>query len=796
MFKTLFNLDLGEIVSDAHVSLRHSWIYAALFLAALVVYAVYLYRNETRLSRQRRIVTGVCFVLAGLLLAVMLIEPVMRTAATKPLRRTVLVLVDKSESMSNVDDRRAPADVIEAAKLLQKIPLDSVTPPLTTHHSPPTTLSELKKGLAEVSRLDLAKAALAHPQIDLLGKLGEEYSVRLFTFGDRLEPIAGGGETAEWSTADAKTSQIGSAIEEAVGRHAGQPIAGVVVLSDFAWLKGRDPVEVSQKMSRDRGIPIYTCGIGLPAPPDIHVRRLIAPDVVFTGDKVPVRVQVDSSGFDESTVQLVLTVDGRPADACGLTLDGGTQFEELMFVPQKKAGTVRLEASIAPQPGETGEVNNTVAHKVRIIDEKIKVLYVEGMPRWEYRYLRWVLLRDHRLNVEFLMTQGDEHLAATSLRHRARFPVEAKDVLKYDLVILGDVPSSYFKPEQIALIEQLVKAGGGSLLMLAGPTAAPSTYTDTKIAGMLPVKISREPWMGVHGSTHPVVTPEGYESSVVSLAASKSLTNRIWSAVRPLGSLPRLSGAKSGAKVLLSLSQTETDAADYPLVAWQRCGTGRTMFVGTADLWRLRREVGDQYHARFWGQAIQFLALSRLLGQNKQIALQTGRKTYASGEHVEVFANVLTESFEPVDESSYLVQVRQDVSGAQPEELELAPVPGSPGLYGGSYLPAEEGIYVVRARQGDQPVANTAQFEVENVALEQRETATRVDLAEQIAAHSDGKRLAAAELGSLPQLLETDEELRTTVHKEKSLWDMPALFILLVLVSGVEWYIRRRENLV
>ncbi|MEK9984638.1 MAG: hypothetical protein VW879_07830, partial [Opitutae bacterium] len=97
------------------------------------------------------------------------------------------------------------------------------------------------------------------------------------------------------------------------------------------------------------------------------------------------------------------------------------------------------------------------------------------------------------------------------------------------------------------------------------------------------------------------------------------MTNRIWSSVRPMGFLPELAGPKPGATTLLSIPRDASDPTVYPLVAWQRYGTGKTMFVGSADLWRLRREVGETFHARFWGQAIQFLALSRLLGQNKQV---------------------------------------------------------------------------------------------------------------------------------------------------------------------------------
>tara|TARA_B100000959_G_C14800741_1_gene549613 strand:- start:121 stop:786 length:666 start_codon:yes stop_codon:yes gene_type:complete len=221
------------------------------------------------------------------------------------------------------------------------------------------------------------------------------------------------------------------------------------------------------------------------------------------------------------------------------------------------------------------------------------------------------------------------------------------------------------------------------------------------------------------------------------------------------------------------------------------------MFVGTADLWRLRREVGDQYHARFWGQAIQFLALSRILGQNKQITLETDRRQYATGERIELFANVLTEAFEPVEQPSYSVLLEQEGSGELPAELDLIPVPGNPGLYGGSILAVNEGRFTLAARGSDPTTSNTVEFEIENVPVEQRETAMREDVANQIAALSGGERLAATQLGTLPDLLKTDEITRPlTIHREKALWDIPFIFALLVLLTGVEWYLRRRENLV
>ena len=791
MLKKLFDVEADETVSDFQLSIQHDWIITLLLLAALFAYTIYLYRSESWLSKNRRLVMGGCYLLAGLLLILILLEPAVNMESTRPQRRNLLVLLDASQSMAIADQRQHPAEIIEAGKILQKIPLDQT--------NEPKDMGSLQKDLAEISRMDLAKAAIAHPEMGITAKLGEEYALRYYTLGDRLEPVSGEGETSDWlgdRVADANSSRIGSAIEEAVARHAGQPMAGVVVLSDFAWIEGTDPSTVARKMKR-QGIPIYPVPMGLPSPPDIRVRRIIAPEVAFTGDKVPVRAQVESSGFEERSVQVILKLEHETIETQDLLLTGKSQFVEFLYNPEKKAGEAKLTASIEAFPEETTDANNAKSHKMQIIDEKIDVLYVEGMPRWEYRYLRWVLLRDPRLNVRFLMTQGDKHLAATSPRHLGAFPSKAEDMLKYDLVILGDVRSSYFKAEQINWMEDLVKKSGGSLLMLAGPAGSPTTYAETKVAEMLPVKIGGASWRGVPSLLHPVVTAAGLDSSVVSLAASKELNTRIWSTVRPLGYLPQLAGPKPGATTLLSLPRDDSDPVTYPLVAWQRYGRGKSMFVGTADLWRLRREVGDQYHARFWGQAIQFLALSRILGQNKQITLETDRRQYATGERIELFANVLTEAFEPVEQPSYSVLLEQEGSGELPAELDLIPVPGNPGLYGGSILAVNEGRFTLAARGSDPTTSNTVEFEIENVPVEQRETAMREDVANQIAALSGGERLAATQLGTLPDLLKTDEITRPlTIHREKALWDIPFIFALLVLLTGVEWYLRRRENLV
>ena len=137
------------------------------------------------------------------------------------------------------------------------------------------------------------------------------------------------------------------------------------------------------------------------------------PEAVFPKDKVQVQVLIETTpGFVGRDVEL--DAEGRrpgtrPPKKIVLK---GSQFEELSFIPQQSGGLVNDgKRAVSPLPGEATEKNNKANRTVKIIDEKIRVLYVEGKPRWEYRYLRAVLQRDHRMNVKFLLTEGDPDLA-------------------------------------------------------------------------------------------------------------------------------------------------------------------------------------------------------------------------------------------------------------------------------------------------------------------------------------------------------------------------------------------------
>lgn len=788
MITWFLELDGGGRITHYRWLLTHPWLAAGL-MALACAYVVLLYRRERSLTRGRRIVLVTCRAAAVAIVVLLIFRPALAVEMKTRLPRTLLVLLDTSESMARRDQRTRTEDIKEAALALGKV----------SYAQTPETLGDgVRADSAAVSRMELAKAVLGNAELKLLERLGKEYELRFFRFGESLQPAGGKGELGRGWLAEAKADQpvtrLGRAVEEAASRYAGQAVAGMIVLTDGASNAGRDPVDVGREM-RQRNVPVFPVGLGLSSPPDVRVAKVFVQEAVFHKDEAPVRAQIVSRGFAGRTVNVSVLLDGVKVAGKVAVLEEGGQFEELLFTPMRTGGQAKLEVKVQPVVGEAELTNNAAARTIRIIDEKIKVLYVEGMPRWEYRYLRRILQRDERLDVKFLLTQGDRDLAEFTDDHLADFPAEAGEAFAFDLVILGDVPASFFAHSQLVRIEQLVKERGGSLLMIAGEEHAPGSYARTPLGSVLPVRLSEQRWRDVDESVHPRITDDGERSTITSLDAPAERNQQLWSRVRPLYKVPLLDGAKPAAVVLAELSMLGRGGEGYPLIAWQRYGSGKAMFVGTDQLWRLRFKVGDKYHGRFWGQAIPFLTLSRLLGENKRVRLETGGKEFRQHERVEITANVLNESFDPIEREFYTVRLQRPDEAADAERVRLEPVPDIAGLYQGHFVPRHRGRYVIQAEPADEDGANEAGFVVEASTLEQLEPAMQQALLAKLAEASGGRYFSLADLPDLPAAIQS-EHRTTLVRRDRDLWDLPAIFVVLLALLGAEWLLRRRYDLI
>ena len=421
---------------------------------AIVVLSLYLYRRSWGLPLWLRGILVVSRVLVLALLVATLMEPTAVRTEEHTRERSLPVLLDVSESMSMKDQRKLPEEIVEAAAALGMAPLDEEV-------NADQAVMELDAGqrqkITASSRLDLAKAVLVDSARPIFESLGENLDLSYHSFGQSPRLISDDTVVAAEDLTVLKASDPGTSIAsslEAVANSGGIPPAGIVLLSD-----GIDSAtsQRSEAVLRDLGareIPVYTVPLGLPDPDDVSINNIVMQEVAFSGDRVPVRVHLQSEGYEQRTARLSVLLNDRRVSSRVVRFEGGLQFEEVDFrVDIYEKGAAQIDVVIEPFDDEVSITNNRITRSIRVVNEKVNVLYIEGNARWEFRYLRAILKRDPRINATFIASNVGPEVARNSPEHIERFPSKREEAFMYDLVILGDVDAAFFSDEELGLLE-------------------------------------------------------------------------------------------------------------------------------------------------------------------------------------------------------------------------------------------------------------------------------------------------------------------------------------------------------
>ncbi|MBT3294975.1 MAG: hypothetical protein HN919_21735 [Verrucomicrobia bacterium] len=768
-----------------------------LALLGALLLTLALYRRAPGMPLGIRILLGASRFAMLCILVTALFEPTLTVNRKRTTKKRLSVMVDVSQSMSIQDQRKRDTDIMEAATAMGYAP---ATNEANAQVAVRALGGKQRRNIAEASRLDLAKSLLEGRGAATLQDLGNDLDVNYYAFGSSLKMLKHGQIGGTNSLASLKAVETSTTLAESLSRLAGTgrglPLAGIVLLSDGLDTSLRRSEAAISDLG-EHGVPIYPVPVGIADPDDVSIRTVVIQEVAFSGDKVPVRAQIKSKGYEKRLATLKVELNGRVVSRKSISLKGGLQFEDIFFhVDIYEKAAAKVGVVIEPFKDEATAENNRAERSVSVVNEKINILCIEGSARWEYRYLRAMLKRDPRFDTTFIATRAKPDVAKSSAEYIPRFPELREEAFEYDLVILGDVDAEFFTTEELSILEELIRDRGGSLLVLCGSRFTPTSYGGTVVEKMLPVAFEPEgEWEDVDDSVYPVLTPEGRSSLVMTLETDREKNDRIWSRVAPLHHLPPLGVPKPGATVLASLSDTSARNEAYPFVTWQRYGAGKCMAIASDRLWMLRFKMGDKYHWRVWSQSLQFLTLSRLMGEHKRIRLETDRSTYQEGERVLLYANVLDDSYNPENRSGFRVEVTSldDAAGAI-SSLRLVPNVTKPGLFEGYFNPATAGRYQVRSNADDADYSNTSEFQVTDLNPEMANTDMQLETLQRIADISGGECLSLSEFNKLATIVDRTPHTATTVT-DHSLWRNGWLALLLIALMGFEWILRRRYDL-
>jgi len=787
-------------------SLRGWWPVLVTVLVALlaaVIGVFFYYLEPKRLGNLRRLL------LIGIrgstlcLLCLLIFRPVQCSAVFKGGRpRNVVLLIDNSMSMAQQDRRVSAADRARVALTRNLLPLG-------TKLDDPLLSQKLPADLPSAPpRVDLVRAVFNHPGLDLKNRLGKIGPLRAFLFGHavrRIEEKPGGDNPqtlADQISADEASTALAGAIEEVLLKGDGDLPAAIVVVTD-----GNDNAskvslaEVARECKR-LGVPLHVYGVGSTEGGLLQIRDMTVPEMVFAEDTVAVPVRYRCQGIKQGTVEITLTANGKEVARREVpATEGDDLVETLIFTPPKEEGANRerrdLIARIRIKDNEV--YKDEIKRPIQVVDRKVKVLVIESTPRWEFKFLQRILLRDRRVEARFLVTQGDPRTLASGEPYIPAFPATRKDLFAYDLLILGDVPAIYLGPEKIKWIRDFVSEGGG-LVQIAGRVHAPSSYQDTGLAEVLPVEFQfvrqANPGEVRPQAFLPVPTRQGERSEMMALADTKEENQRLWRELPSLYWHYPVTRLRPAAVSLLNHPTEKAGEDPMPLLAMHYFGKGLVLFSGIEETWRWRFNTQDQYFARFWGQVIYAIGLPRSMG-SRQSQLGLDRSEVIQGRPGQLFARLLDANFQPLDPKKFPhVEAELEQIDAPPGEkrttmVRLEAVAGSPGEYRTGLANDQPGRFVLKLKTSE-----PASLEYRVVLPPNHEQSLRglneAGLRE-AAGLSGGDFYREESLEQLPAKVQP-QRAEFTVRQQVVPWN-PLAFVIFIGLITLEWVIRKFSNL-
>ncbi|MDD5350294.1 MAG: glutamine amidotransferase, partial [Chthoniobacteraceae bacterium] len=475
----------------------------------------------------------------------------------------------------------------------------------------------------------------------------------------------------------------------------GMPLAAVVLITDGGRNTGGSTQDAAALL-KARGVPLYVVGVGNANPPeDYEVVNVVAPRRVRRNSEVEVQVSVRHTGYKDP-FDLTISRGDTAIATRTITPAGHTDLEQvkLNFTPDQE-GTAVYRIAIAPGKGEKNTENNAREFTLEIQDDRLPVLYVEGSPRLEYRFLRRALLGDRDFRLVGLLRLGDNRFYVQGANESEAwlakgFPTSAEQLYGFQAIILGDIEASYFTPEQLAMLEEFVNKRGGGLLMLGGVNSfGLGKYAGTPVAKMLPVQITAADGPYSDNQYKARITQQIGVHPVMRLSLDSEENRTLWSQAPPLIGITPVAGAKPGALTLLTREQD-----NMPVFAVQNYGAGRVAAFTSGGSWYWRVSVPSsvEFHGKFWKQLVRWLAV----GAKDRLTAETDGDVYAPGKPATISATALAKDLQPVNDASLIATVT-DPEGNQ-EEVPMEWILSEEGVYKAQYAAREQGDYRVAVR--------------------------------------------------------------------------------------------------
>jgi uncharacterized membrane protein len=730
-------------------------------LVGLFVYFIYI-RPRWRLKSGTTATLVALRTALLVLMVVLLLRPVVVVSSVIPRSSYVAVVVDDSLSMK-----------------LHDVPSNSAT------------------------RLDIVKQALLNEnsgKSSFLNRLEERFKTNLYGFAGGLANVKDGNDLH----GEGRTSDLAGALAETIKRSSGMPLSAIVIATDGASNVPADLAATLREL-RARDISVFTVGVGNTSRNlDAELVRVNMPRRVLVGSRVNIEAFVGLTGFAESKVLIGIREDGRAIKTEAFTFRGNdTQAVNIEITPATP-GIHRYTVEVTPLDGELTVENNKQDSLVEVIPGPLRILYVEGEPRWELGKIRESLLPNEK-NVTLVCLQrtGENKFYRQGISSQnelvSGFPKTEEELFGYDALVIGSVEAGFFGADQLRNIEAFVARRGAGLLALGGRLAFDGgKYKGTTLEELLPVSLTGNPLADSNSFEpvyKPLLTAAGQKHAITRLNEDRGQNQKTWNELPPISISQVLNALKPGASVLLEARRADGGSGQaVPLLIQQRYGRGQSLALTASDTWRwkMRMDSKSTAHETFWRQMLRYI----VSGTPLQTEVSSEQDVYALDDTARIVADVRDKKYNAVSDAKATARITKPSGATVDVPLKFTTL-NDANTYDGEFKVDELGqhkIELIGTSGSLGPLNAKSNLLVSDLNREFYGAAQNSDLLKRISTETGGKYYTPDQADALLD----DLTYRQSPYSErvtKDLWDMPINFMLIVALLSAEWFLRKREGL-
>ena len=670
-------------------------------------------------------------------------------------------------------------------------------------------------------------AAASEQARTIAERLGDRFDVKLSIFKDGI--VASDLNNLTQVKPESRATDLAGALVSGLREERTQGQA-IVLLSDGGNNSGSiDNVLGALRLARSVDTPIFTSTLGQGAAGfNLALDLRTSQDLSLVRQRVPIWGRISHPGIQDISVEVSLLLNGHKVEQQSVRLTGTAPVEVCFWVSHEKTGIFPYEMQISPLQGQLSLANNSASYMLRVIDEPIRVLLLEGKPYWDSKFLVRTLSSVPAVELDgvtqiapgrlirrtFTGKTDATETAGTDAKSPATQPTDARlekftviedaaSVLadraalkRYQIIVLGRQAEPFLTGPALDNLQNWISRDGGSLLCYRGP---PTAQPVDRLSQLLPVR-----WTpGAESHFRIRLTDDG--RSMHWIAPSKTDTQvgeGLLAQMPSLASAGEVTHAKPLA-IVLARSVPATGGDGAPVLVYQPYGSGRVVVIEGAGMWRWaflapQHQHQEQLYETLWHSMLRWITTGTALMPGQKMTLRADKT-----------------SFDALEPATATLLLRDDlVTGKLPAIDLIGPDPAKrttfnptasgeqPGMFKVNFDKLAVGRYEARITTADSTdEAARIMFDVRSVGLEFIDNRPRPDLMARIAADTDGRVLAAdfssADADAIAQhFAEHRAKSRPPITRRTTVWDRSWVLVTTLGLWACSWAVRRRSGLI